>query len=258
MDAIGESRFWRPLWRQYAFAPSIALCRVPELELASGLALQGATLDHCCGDGFFAALAWPQSRFSAGCDKSELAIDAARRRIRHEKLDICDVSARLPYPDATFDLVFNNSGIEHVEDLAGALREVARVTRPGGLFCFSVLNRRFFENWPLDGESMRLYREWQPFFHALGLEEWKARLVEAGFTLEDVGGYLPEEASRLLARLDFEFSGFYLRGRPSPLVAAFRSRIPLARLRWRRRLGRLRWRTGRDAGAGYFFRWRRG
>lgn len=39
---------------------------------------------------------------------------------------------RIPYPDATFDLVTNNQVMEHVEDLDAVLAEIHRVLKPGG------------------------------------------------------------------------------------------------------------------------------
>ena len=39
---------------------------------------------------------------------------------------------RLPFPDATFDAVTSGFLMRNVIDVAGALREQARVTRPGG------------------------------------------------------------------------------------------------------------------------------
>jgi SAM-dependent methyltransferase len=39
---------------------------------------------------------------------------------------------RMPFDDRTFDIVFNSSTMEHLDDFAAALAEMARVTRPGG------------------------------------------------------------------------------------------------------------------------------
>jgi SAM-dependent methyltransferase len=50
---------------------------------------------------------------------------------------VCDGYA-LPYADGSFDLVCLFDAIEHIEDDARALREVARVLRPGGLLIASV------------------------------------------------------------------------------------------------------------------------
>jgi SAM-dependent methyltransferase len=38
----------------------------------------------------------------------------------------------LPYPDASFDLVYSFKVLAHVADIRTALAEMARVTRPGG------------------------------------------------------------------------------------------------------------------------------
>jgi len=40
---------------------------------------------------------------------------------------------RIPFEDSAFDFVFSNSVLEHVQDLSGALTEIRRVLRPGGV-----------------------------------------------------------------------------------------------------------------------------
>lgn len=44
----------------------------------------------------------------------------------------------LPFPDDAFDRVVCSEVLEHLPDIDGALDEIARVTRPGGLFALSV------------------------------------------------------------------------------------------------------------------------
>jgi SAM-dependent methyltransferase len=44
---------------------------------------------------------------------------------------------RVPFPDATFDLIVTNQVLEHVADLDIAVGEIARVLRPGGC-CLAV------------------------------------------------------------------------------------------------------------------------
>lgn len=254
---ISESRFWKQLCKTYAKAPSVALCRVPELEYASTLSLAGVTLDHCCGDGLFASIGWPTAKFSAGCDLNEVALKDAGRLRHHERLDLCDAGKRLPYPDEYFDLVFDNSALEHIPDLQQNLSEIARVLKQRGIFAFNVLNHRYFEWWPMDRESMQAYREWQPFYHALTAEQWRRELSAAGLEIQDLRGYFNEEASRTLALLDYEFSGYHIRRRPSRLVSDYCSFLGGQRRTWRRRMGELSWRTDPDAGAGYFIMARR-
>jgi len=48
------------------------------------------------------------------------------------QVDVVYDGRRLPLADHSVDLVFASSAFEHVEDLAAALAEIARVLRPGG------------------------------------------------------------------------------------------------------------------------------
>lgn len=46
--------------------------------------------------------------------------------------------ARIPFEDATFDVVFSNQSLEHVHDCDLAIGEIARVLKPGGRLVGSV------------------------------------------------------------------------------------------------------------------------
>lgn len=58
---------------------------------------------------------------------------------RQENLEVRDMSGLdLDFPDATFDLAYTLSSIEHFgghEAAAQAMREMSRVTKPGGIVC---------------------------------------------------------------------------------------------------------------------------
>lgn len=71
--------------------------------------------------------------------------------IRYQGMDIApefaapdilirDVSDGLPFPDAAFDTVFCIEVLEHVPNPFGALTEIRRVLRPGGVLTLSVPN----------------------------------------------------------------------------------------------------------------------
>lgn len=45
---------------------------------------------------------------------------------------------KLPYPDASFDVVIHSDTLEHVINPVHALRECRRVLKPGGAVCFTV------------------------------------------------------------------------------------------------------------------------
>lgn len=50
----------------------------------------------------------------------------------------CASALELPFADNTFDKVICSEVLEHIPNYRGALREIERVLKPGGLFCASV------------------------------------------------------------------------------------------------------------------------
>ena len=58
--------------------------------------------------------------------------NAAARGDERTRFELADVMA-LPYADASFDVVHAHQVLQHLTDPVGALREMARVARPGGL-----------------------------------------------------------------------------------------------------------------------------
>lgn len=69
-------------------------------------------------------------------DASEAAVDVLRARVPGEVAQ-ADVTA-LPFANGTFDAAVLGEVLEHVEDDRGALAEVARVLKPGGVLALSV------------------------------------------------------------------------------------------------------------------------
>jgi SAM-dependent methyltransferase len=51
-----------------------------------------------------------------------------------------DLNRALPYPDASFDVVYSTEVIEHVEGHRNVVSEAARVLRPGGWFVLTTPN----------------------------------------------------------------------------------------------------------------------
>ena len=249
---VGDSRFWRELWSHYKAAPSVAICRVPELEFAATLPTNVRFLDHCCGDGKFAELAWPHQRLTAGVDINERSIEDARQRGQYDRLDVCDVSKRMPYADGSFDVVFNNSALEHVPDVDAALAEVARVLAPGGVYAMNVLNHRYFDWWPLSAADRDGYRGWQPFYHAFSIEEWTRRMEAVGLKVETLQGYFDKPAARWLATLDCQFSGKFIANKPTQFTELYVKHPAIMERYVEWRCAKQNWITEPDKGAGYF------
>jgi SAM-dependent methyltransferase len=61
-----------------------------------------------------------------------------------------DMTKRLPVDDSSFDTVFCCSVLEHVENPAAAMSELARVLKPGGILILSVPFRYYLHGAPAD------------------------------------------------------------------------------------------------------------
>ncbi len=71
--------------------------------------------------------------------------ECARALLRHNGIDPAGrlfpaVGESLPFPDASFDLVFSIAVLEHVRDPARVMAEALRVCRPGGYVVMNVPN----------------------------------------------------------------------------------------------------------------------
>jgi SAM-dependent methyltransferase len=80
-----------------------------------------------------------------GIDLSQTAIDLARKNfalnhVSAEELRVAN-GEELPYPDATFDVVYGHGVIQYTADPARLVRECHRVLKPGGTGIFMVYNR---------------------------------------------------------------------------------------------------------------------
>jgi ubiquinone/menaquinone biosynthesis C-methylase UbiE len=94
----------------------------------------GALLDLGCGTGAQTVAFRDQGWQVTGVDASEDML----RRARDRGLDVvhADASA-LPFEDACFDAAVSLWTHIDVDDFAGAVREVARVLKPGGPFVYA-------------------------------------------------------------------------------------------------------------------------
>ena len=100
----------------------------------NGRARGGRVLDVGCGTGI---LMESLPRFGptvVGLDYSATALEFCRER-GAERL-VLGSGDRLPFDDASFDVVTAIGVIEHIDDDRGALAEWARVLRPGGSLVF--------------------------------------------------------------------------------------------------------------------------
>jgi SAM-dependent methyltransferase len=73
----------------------------------------------------------------AGCDVDEVVL--TNRSLDDTR--VIPPDGILPYDDHTFDLVYSDWVLEHIDDVDGFVSEVSRVLKPGGWFCARTPNK---------------------------------------------------------------------------------------------------------------------
>lgn len=119
-----------------------------EMQVVSPLARGKRVLEVGCGTGLILGRLARHAEHACGMDISPGMLRAAKAR----GLDVVLGSATcLPYADASFDLVCSFKVLAHVPDIALALKEIARVTQPGGTMALE-----FYNPWSLRYVAKRL------------------------------------------------------------------------------------------------------
>ena len=106
---------------------------------------------------------------------------------------IVDVKANileLPFEDDSFDVIFCNHVLEHIEDDSKAMSELYRVMRPGGMGIFQVpqdLGReKTYEDFSITDPEERAKRFGQYDHVRVYGRDYFSRLRDAGFRVEEV------------------------------------------------------------------------
>lgn len=127
-------------------------------------------LDVSCGEGEFLSFARRAGYSTSGIDFS---LAALQKFGQHGAAAIPAVAAnaqRLPFADASFDLVTNIGSLEHYFDPAQGVREMARVLRPGGTAFVLVPNA-----YGLFGNILHVLRHGEVFDDGQPLQRYATR-----------------------------------------------------------------------------------
>jgi ubiquinone/menaquinone biosynthesis C-methylase UbiE len=108
-----------------------------EVDLVQRYGRGGDVLECGCGTGLLLERIAKFAKSAAGLDLSPGMLEKARAR----GLDVREGSVtELPFADASFDVTCSFKVLAHVPEIAKALREMARVTRPGGVILAELYN----------------------------------------------------------------------------------------------------------------------
>lgn len=96
----------------------------------------GTVLDAACGTGRYSTFLAERGHTVIGVDQSDAMLAIARRKLAAADFRRGDLTA-LPLPANSVDAAVCALALVHVRDLSAALREFARVLRPGGRLIIS-------------------------------------------------------------------------------------------------------------------------
>jgi len=160
-------------------------------------------LDVGCGGGLLSEELAGLGCVVTGIDPSRESLEAARAHAAEGGLAVeyvPGVAAALPAGDDEFDVVVCCDVLEHVDDVGAAVREAARVLRPGGLYLYDTINRTLRSKLVM----IKLFQEWrvtafmEPNVHDHGMfirpAELEGALRAAGLDPEGIVGIAPAVA----------------------------------------------------------------
>ncbi|MGO9061827.1 MAG: class I SAM-dependent methyltransferase [Candidatus Binataceae bacterium] len=120
-----QSTYFNNVQYRDPFHPVVEAYAAPKIDfIRRHVRLEGRILDVGSGNGIFAARFAQTGALVVGIDSSYPLL----QQNPHRRL-ICADATRLPFPDASFDLVFEANVLHHVPDRELVVREMNRVCR---------------------------------------------------------------------------------------------------------------------------------
>jgi SAM-dependent methyltransferase len=197
----------------YPHVPSLSMWRAWEAAAYRQHHLEGRVLDVGCGDGRYFQLLWPELSDVVGVDLNSDVAEIAQRSGIYSKVH-CGPAHSIPEVTGSFDHIFANCSLEHMDELDGVLKELHRCLRVGGTLLCSVVTNRFIEWAPLPyllstigntSEAVGLLKQFIEYHHlvnALPVQKWLDRFHQFHFVLEQHTPILPKNTSGLFLTID--------------------------------------------------------
>ena len=197
----------------YPHIPSLSHWRAWEYAAYRLYRLGGRVLDLSCGDGRYFKLIWPRLKDVVGVDLNSEVAELGRKSGVYREVHIAPAH-RVPEPDDSFDAVFANCSLEHMDCLDDVLAEIYRCLKPGGTLLCSVVTDRFVQ-WSLlpnlvgmagyEKAADSLQKDFFDYHHLanpLPVDEWKMSFERAGLVAEEHIPILPKYNSGIFLLMD--------------------------------------------------------
>lgn len=197
----------------YPYVPPLSHWRAWEQAAYRKFKLSGRVLDLGCGDGRYFRLIWPNVDNVVGVDRDVGVADAGLRSGVYRDIHVVNAH-EVPELSETFDHVFANCSLEHMDHLDAVLKEVQRCLKPGGSLICSVVTDRFLQ-WNVLSNlvsvagfaeaATSLQKDFFEFHHLvnpLSADDWQQRFREAGLIPEVHIPILPKFNSGIFLLMD--------------------------------------------------------
>jgi SAM-dependent methyltransferase len=197
----------------YPHIPPLSHWRAWEYAAYRQYRLSGRILDLGCGDGRYFRLIWPDADDVVGVDMDAEAAERGRKSGVYRQMHVTPAH-RVPEADGSFDHVFANCSLEHMDHLDAVLAEVRRCLKPGGTLLCSVVTDRFIQ-WSLlpklvalagfEQAAAALHKDFMDFHHVvnpLPVAAWAASFERAGLVPEEHTPIVPRHNSGIWLLMD--------------------------------------------------------
>lgn len=154
--------WWLPQSALYLLQTTVNPVRTAYFRTIVSPLAGGTALEIGCGGGIFCEEIAALGFKTTGIDPSAPSVRIARDHARAQGLQIDYLHGwgeALPFADRSFDAVFCCDVLEHVTDADRVIHEVARVLRPGGIFCFDTINRTWL-SWLVVIGILQKWQRW--------------------------------------------------------------------------------------------------
>ncbi|KAF5423990.1 MAG: Ubiquinone/menaquinone biosynthesis C-methylase UbiE [Candidatus Methanocomedens sp.] len=202
------SYFLKKSLKQYYYKPSLGFYRAVELSILNKyVCFERPVLDIGCGDGTFISLL-TKDKISLGLDISRTAILKSKQTNVYNE-SICASATNLPIKDESFNTVFSNCAIEHIQNIQEVLFEINRVLKNGGQLIFTVPSENFDQflffyqffrkigfNRLAETYAATLDKRIHQI-HKISPKKWEKKLNNSNMVLEKAYYYHPSKAMKL-------------------------------------------------------------
>ena len=197
----------------YPHIPPLSHWRAWEYAAYQHYQLDGRILDLGCGDGRYFRLIWPHATDVVGVDMSPAVAEIGLQSGVYRQVHVA-AAHQVPEPGASFDHVFANCSLEHMDHLDAVLAEIHRCLKPGGTLLCSVVTNYFVQwsllpnlvSWAGFAEvAATLQKDFLDYHHLanpLSMEEWAASFLRAGLVPEQHIPILPRHNSGICLLMD--------------------------------------------------------